>query len=745
MERPAKRVHLDDPQQTGQARSRLLRSSGATTALSQEDHQVLLRAAEILGTSITDLPHEIPSALNRPPGNVVSMPSSQPGGSAYESPFSATRQADTNHHVNSGLSFPTDFYDFLTQHGVGVSDNCFRLFEPASDYLHMSDPPAFDFGHTQPQFHRGHSNMNWSLSDVSAPSQYSSSNIQPQPQERINGMNWNLTSGQDSIFESWLPSLGSTNSQAFESVLNLDSAATAVKGRVFPSGTTPMGVPVSGIPVSTNGVDTNNTALAPITPGSASHTEYGSSGTERGSSCSESARRGSNSSGSELPKSPKSPLLELLAENWPRESKGPRRRGPFSNPAEREQTGLTRQLGACIRCRIQKARCVPDPANLHGSCLTCKMVTETALSRPICVRKKVTEAKLFAKGEHPQYRWSQRWKSMKIIDIKNWAASDVRTIWVTQDVAGLKYPLRVRKFIPVKGDSLRRSWSTRGVEKHYDCANYAIENMLEAGKNLEKFVDGSIETSIDYYIDKSDWLLHQTYHMALKHSNESQNNEERSLVRSILRLWVSIRMESRSERICGDETLGMKPQDYDPECHNYGQVLVPPVMSAQIELIATATVLNPMRKKALGSLRKLIEKRRTASWFTSYLCIFILLHSCALLTDFERRQAKKYGLNSRYVYEEFIKELHHGSTILLSYFHYCLKGSYPLLMDWNSSPDSSLAQLTPDQIEFMQKSIIHVANKEDHFKKIRANRDFEDPYFFLSQLFDRSWSPEGFE
>jgi hypothetical protein len=111
---------------------------------------------------------------------------------------------------------------------------------------------------------------------------------------------------------------------------------------------------------------------------------------------------------------------------------------------------------------------------------------------------------------------------MKIVDIKDWASSVVRTITVTQDVAGLKYDLPVRQFNPVPGDSLRRSWSTRGVPHHYDCTNYAIEDMKEAGRNLEKFVDSSIGPSIDYYIDKSDSLLHQTYHMALKHSREAK-------------------------------------------------------------------------------------------------------------------------------------------------------------------------------------------------------------------------------
>jgi len=37
-------------------------------------------------------------------------------------------------------------------------------------------------------------------------------------------------------------------------------------------------------------------------------------------------------------------------------TKKPGRRGPFQDPSEREQTGVTRRIGACIRCRVQKIR-----------------------------------------------------------------------------------------------------------------------------------------------------------------------------------------------------------------------------------------------------------------------------------------------------------------------------------------------------------------------------------------------------
>lgn len=113
----------------------------------------------------------------------------------------------------------------------------------------------------------------------------------------------------------------------------------------------------------------------------------------------------------------------------------------------------------------------------------------------------------------------------------------------------------------------------------------------------------------------------------------------------MLQLWVGVRMESRSEYLDGPETLGMSPQTFDPKASSHGKVLVPPVMSAQLEMIATSTILEPKRKEVLNGLRLLIEERNLESQFAVYLCLFILLHSCALLTDFEKKQAEKYGLS----------------------------------------------------------------------------------------------------
>lgn len=162
-----------------------------------------------------------------------------------------------------------------------------------------------------------------------------------------------------------------------------------------------------------------------------------------------------------------------------------------------------------------------DDTDPHGLiCKTCSLVVDTALTRPICVRKKVTDAKLFAKGKHPQFIWSRRWKSMEVVNITSWASAEVKTIRVTQDVSRLSYPLRVRLFIPEEGDSLQRTWTTKGIPMSYSCTNYAIEDMKQTGRDMVKFVDSSMDGFVNFYIDKSDPLLYRTYLMALEYTKD---------------------------------------------------------------------------------------------------------------------------------------------------------------------------------------------------------------------------------
>lgn len=102
-------------------------------------------------------------------------------------------------------------------------------------------------------------------------------------------------------------------------------------------------------------------------------------------------------------------------------------------------------------------------------------------------------------------------------------------------------------------------------------------------------------------------------------------------------------MESNRGRICGPETLGMVPQNWDEKARNFGTYLIPPVMQAQIEIITTDRLLIPMKRKVLKALEQLIQRNQIGSWFTIYLSAFILLHNCTLLTRAEIARAARHA------------------------------------------------------------------------------------------------------
>ncbi|KAH8680417.1 hypothetical protein BGZ61DRAFT_293503, partial [Ilyonectria robusta] len=84
-------------------------------------------------------------------------------------------------------------------------------------------------------------------------------------------------------------------------------------------------------------------------------------------------------------------------------------RGPFKTTEERLETGLTRQIGTCIRCIKQKARCVRDPDNPDGECLTCKRVSAPRLIHYPCLRKRLTDTSYVTAKSDPGLFWTKRW------------------------------------------------------------------------------------------------------------------------------------------------------------------------------------------------------------------------------------------------------------------------------------------------------------------------------------------------
>lgn len=146
----------------------------------------------------------------------------------------------------------------------------------------------------------------------------------------------------------------------------------------------------------------------------------------------------------------------------------------------------------------------------------------------------------------------------------------------------------------------------------------------------------------------------------------------------------------------------MQPQDFDPLAKNFGMILTPPIIAAQLTVIITVSLLLPMKHAVLQGLQRLLEANKARYWFTIYLTMFILLHSCAMFTAFEQKQSLKHGLTARYENPSQVEELHNSAKIMLAYFHYCSKGDSAFHSDWRASKNALLADLNKEQVDFLQ-------------------------------------------
>lgn len=236
----------------------------------------------------------------------------------------------------------------------------------------------------------------------------------------------------------------------------------------------------------------------------------------------------------------KKPKEQAAYQNPPEKSSGTKgkRRGPFQRSEQREETGLTRKLGACVRCSMQRIRvssptlvihvhsltssqCIPDPNNSAGTCKTCIQAAQTRTRWLPCLRYKITDSELLDNAKCPRPTWTSRWKKMEMVDITNWADDEIKTIDVTQEVGNNYYTLKVRKFVPLPDDALARRWVWDGQKYEYECAPYAVADMREAGKVLARFSDNTLPTAIPFWI-KGNTLLTKTYIMAWTYSRTAE-------------------------------------------------------------------------------------------------------------------------------------------------------------------------------------------------------------------------------
>ncbi|KAI1390162.1 uncharacterized protein F4822DRAFT_226236 [Hypoxylon trugodes] len=439
----------------------------------------------------------------------------------------------------------------------------------------------------------------------------------------------------------------------------------------------------------------------------------------------------------------KPPGLDIVQ---PNQRPSPARRGPFKSNNIREQTAETRRIGSCIRCRMQRIRCETDPTNKLGSCLTCMKVTGAKVWRMPCLRYKITDVKLFKPGNVKGYEWTRRWIEGIPDDISQWASAETKKVKVTEGYTEQPVELRVRQFIPQDGDRLERSWVHDGNRRRVRIPPYAIVNLEEAKSAYDNYIKLGLPECCKKVLWGKDKLLSMTYAAAIKVSRDSSvDPKESALLKKALQLWMAIRLTTKSTIIVGEETLGMSRDIMDDTSPLRGCIPLPPVMGAQIELVLIHQIQSGLRREMLESLQAMTQANKNQTWFTTYLITFILLHNVALLCQHDAGYARKHGikLQSRFARQEMVREYQMGANILLAYFHYCNKGAHPFSPDFKEQDLSKIAGLDDSKIKVIQATKQNVEKYKRHWAKIRQTDDYENDFYYISQLYEDSWAPQS--
>ncbi|KAK0642132.1 hypothetical protein B0T16DRAFT_334307 [Cercophora newfieldiana] len=428
------------------------------------------------------------------------------------------------------------------------------------------------------------------------------------------------------------------------------------------------------------------------------------------------------------------------------------KRGAFKNHELREETHKTRDLKACIRCRMQKIRCSSSPNNPMGSCLTCQnlMVNRKIHNLP-CLRYRLTSCTEFRVGKPDGMQYSARWPVMKIQDISDWASPEIRTITVEAEVSPVPFELNVRKFVPIPQDSLRRSWMDGKIKRFKETTPYAIADMGAAMVSMHSYITKNVFKCMDYFLRNSDELIKVTFKFARTYMETRKDSEDEvRLLKNYMVLWAAVRRTATLDYIVGQDKLGMDPVENDKSSPLLGKVPLPPVMIQQLEIILTVGFLKPLQKLVLDDLQRLILANNPKTWMTIYLIAFMSLHSCSTLLAENYRNARRQGYKRRFSFPQFVQERHNSANVFLAHYHYRTEQCNPFKLnqsDWKNRHTTPFADMATKDVIFLQKTRALLAEKDraEEIRYVHEANLYENELFFVSQMFEENWQPRDIE
>ncbi|KAH6621609.1 hypothetical protein B0J18DRAFT_445394 [Chaetomium sp. MPI-SDFR-AT-0129] len=313
-----------------------------------------------------------------------------------------------------------------------------------------------------------------------------------------------------------------------------------------------------------------------------------------------------------------------------------KKRSPYEG-SKRIDTHLTRQLHACVRCRMQRNRCIPDPTNPRGPCLTCQQRT-VRMSRLPCLRYMVTDSTLFRTGLDymPFYR-SHPMVGPHYGDFhleRQWTDAQPKILCFGQ-VGSMHIKVELREFIPA---AHRTDLDLKGRPMY--AVPWAIADADAVTQAITEYIERSITQYMAAYLDDTDPLVWNIFQAAYRASVFPVPNE---MLRKTLRLWVACRFIESKWRCWAEsgwadnEFQAMNPKD--PFYKDFDSP--PPYIDYQFASIIIQRVLIPLKKDVLRILQSTLNTHSPKDWFATFLTSFILLQNYEMQMLFQRQFAKR--------------------------------------------------------------------------------------------------------
>lgn len=284
--------------------------------------------------------------------------------------------------------------------------------------------------------------------------------------------------------------------------------------------------------------------------------------------------------------------------------------------------------------------------------------------------------------EDPDLQWTHRWKdSTTLPEITQWqAVIDERTIILCDGLNPEGITVKVRRFQELPGDKKFRTWWQSGERIERKTQNFALVDVAATKARYEGYLD-DVQKQREIFKElfgPQEKLLWRTYDLAWQRQRSAVDVGERDLLGRTLKLWVAIRLTTRSFEIIGDETLGIDPGPND-------KILLPPVMGefssvtfhrlnliqsqalfmaadmgldkftecnantencsgAQLDKMLLDHILTKLRRETLELLQQMMQHKKPQTWLTTYFVSFILLHNVALITQHDNAYAEKHRM-----------------------------------------------------------------------------------------------------